>query len=96
MEGAALTRRGLLVGIGAAGGAGAMYAAMGALGLAPGDQDKAFVPPRASDFSLQGRAAGKVVSAPAPSANQRRFLTRMASQFKPDPTTGGLCLLPVY
>ncbi|GGP00622.1 FAD-dependent oxidoreductase [Nonomuraea glycinis] len=61
MEGAALTRRGLLVGIGAAGGAGAMYAAMGALGLAPGDQDKAFVPPRASDFSLQGRAAGKVV-----------------------------------
>ncbi len=42
------------------------------------------------------RAAGKEVSAPAPSANQRRFLARMASQFKPDPTTGGLCLLPVY
>ena len=41
------------------------------------------------------RASRKEVSAPAPSANQRRFLTRMASQFKPDPTTGGLCLLPV-
>ncbi|MEV4221326.1 FAD-dependent oxidoreductase [Nonomuraea sp. NPDC049725] len=61
MDGAALTRRGLLVGIGAAGGAGAMYAAMGALGLAPAEQDKAFTPPKKSDFSLQGRAAAKVV-----------------------------------
>ncbi|MFG1945035.1 flavin monoamine oxidase family protein [Nonomuraea sp. NPDC048826] len=61
MDGAVLTRRGLLVGIGAAGGAGAMYAAMGALGLAPDQQDKAFTPPRTGDFSLQGRAAAKVV-----------------------------------
>lgn len=60
-DGAALTRRGLLVGIGAAGGAGAMYAAMGALGLAPDEQDKSFTPPRPGDFSLRGRAAAKVV-----------------------------------
>lgn len=56
-----VTRRGLLVGIGAAGGAGAMYAAMGALGLAPDSQDKAFTPPQASDFSLKGKASAKVV-----------------------------------
>lgn len=61
MDGPALTRRGLLVGIGAAGGAGAMYAAMGALGLAPGEQDKAFTPPRPGDFALRGRAAASVV-----------------------------------
>ncbi|MEU4700315.1 flavin monoamine oxidase family protein [Nonomuraea dietziae] len=56
-----LTRRGLLVGIGAAGGAGAMYAAMGALGLAPSEQDKTFTPPRQGDFTLKGRGAAKVV-----------------------------------
>ncbi|MFC7648163.1 flavin monoamine oxidase family protein [Streptosporangium lutulentum] len=56
-----LTRRALLVGVGAAGGAGAMFAAMGALGLAPDSQTKDFVPPRPSDFSLSGRAAAKVV-----------------------------------
>ncbi|WP_226899735.1 flavin monoamine oxidase family protein [Nonomuraea phyllanthi] len=61
MEGAALTRRGLLVGIGAVGGAGAMYAAMGALGLAPSEQDKKFVAPRAGDFSLRGKGAATVV-----------------------------------
>jgi monoamine oxidase len=61
MDRAVLTRRGLLVGIGAAGGAGAMYAAMGALGLAPESQDKTFTPPRPGDFSLQGRGAAKVV-----------------------------------
>ncbi|TYB63296.1 flavin monoamine oxidase family protein [Nonomuraea sp. PA05] len=58
---ATLTRRGLLVGIGAAGGAGAMYAAMGALGLAPAEQDKEFTPPRTGDFTLSGRASAKVV-----------------------------------
>ncbi|GGL35137.1 flavin monoamine oxidase family protein [Planomonospora parontospora] len=57
----ALTRRALLVGVGAAGGAGAMYAAMGALGLAPDSQDRAFTPPQRSDFSLTGRGAAKVV-----------------------------------
>ncbi|GGO64929.1 flavin monoamine oxidase family protein [Nonomuraea cavernae] len=61
MEGAVLTRRGLLVGIGAVGGAGAMYAAMGALGLAPAEQDKTFDPPRPGDFSLRGRGAATVV-----------------------------------
>ncbi|MFI7639577.1 flavin monoamine oxidase family protein [Nonomuraea sp. NPDC049400] len=61
MDGAALTRRGLLVGIGAVGGAGAMYAAMGALGLAPSEQDKQFVAPRPGDFSLRGKGAAKVV-----------------------------------
>jgi monoamine oxidase len=60
-ENKALTRRALLVGVGAAGGAGAMFAAMGALGLAPDSQEKSFVPPRPSDFSLGGRAAAKVV-----------------------------------
>ncbi|WP_433244308.1 flavin monoamine oxidase family protein [Streptosporangium sp. CA-135522] len=56
-----MTRRALLVGVGAAGGAGAMFAAMGALGLAPDTQEKAFVPPQPSDFSLSGRGAAKVV-----------------------------------
>ncbi|MER7212303.1 FAD-dependent oxidoreductase [Streptosporangium sp. NPDC000239] len=59
-----LTRRALLVGVGAAGGAGAMFAAMGALGLAPGSHEtrpEDYVPPRASDFSLSGRGAAKVV-----------------------------------
>ncbi|GII79427.1 monoamine oxidase [Sphaerisporangium rufum] len=64
----ALTRRSLLVGIGAAGGAGAMYAAMGVLGLAPtertapvppasGAAPTPFVPPRRSDFTLRGDGA---------------------------------------
>ncbi|MCC5577772.1 FAD-dependent oxidoreductase [Microtetraspora sp. AC03309] len=59
--GGTLTRRGLLVGLGAAGGAGAMYAAMGALGLAPDRQATDYAPPRASDFALRGRAGAKVV-----------------------------------
>ncbi|MEU4410838.1 FAD-dependent oxidoreductase [Streptosporangium sp. NPDC023963] len=59
--GAGLTRRALLVGVGAAGGAGAMFAAMGALGLAPESQDRDFIPPQRSDFSLTGRGAAKVV-----------------------------------
>jgi len=56
-----VTRRALLLGIGAAGGAGAMYAAMGALGLAPREQKRDFVAPRPGDFSLTGRAAAKVL-----------------------------------
>lgn len=56
-----MTRRALLLGVGAAGGAGAMFAAMGALGLAPDAQEKAFVPPQPSDFALRGRGAAKVV-----------------------------------
>ncbi|SDQ39429.1 flavin monoamine oxidase family protein [Thermostaphylospora chromogena] len=56
-----LTRRALLVGVGAAGGAGAMFAAMGALGLAPVEQRTEFTPPQPSDFRLTGRGAAKVV-----------------------------------
>ncbi|GGS58245.1 flavin monoamine oxidase [Planobispora rosea] len=56
-----MTRRALLVGVGAAGGAGAMFAAMGALGLAPGSQERSFAPPQRSDFTLTGRGAAKVV-----------------------------------
>jgi monoamine oxidase len=55
-----LTRRALLVGVGAAGGAGAMYAVMGALGLAPSSQDTAFVPPQPSDFALRGTGSARV------------------------------------
>jgi Monoamine oxidase len=56
-----VTRRALLLGLGAAGGAGAMYAAMGALGLAPREQPRDFIPPRPGDFSLTGRSAAKVL-----------------------------------
>ncbi|GIH78745.1 monoamine oxidase [Planobispora longispora] len=56
-----MTRRALLVGLGAAGGAGAMFAAMGALGLAPDSQERSFTPPRRSDFALSGRASAEVV-----------------------------------
>ena len=59
--GGAFTRRALLVGLGAAGGAGAMYAAMGVLGLAPEDQPRDYAPPPRSDFTLTGRAAAKVL-----------------------------------
>ncbi|WP_424535995.1 flavin monoamine oxidase family protein [Sphaerisporangium viridialbum] len=68
-----LTRRSLLVGIGAAGGAGAMYAAMGVLGLAPSKETAPvrptggaglpdpYVPPQPSDFSLRGGSPAKVL-----------------------------------
>ncbi|GII92589.1 flavin monoamine oxidase family protein [Sinosporangium siamense] len=57
-----LSRRALLVGVGAAGGAGAMFAAMSALGLAPGSHDTpAFDAPAPGDFALRGRAAARVV-----------------------------------
>ncbi|GGK71100.1 flavin monoamine oxidase [Sphaerisporangium melleum] len=68
-----LTRRSLLVGIGAAGGAGAMYAAMGVLGLAPsGDTAPVpvvggspapapYVPPQRSDFALRGGRPASVL-----------------------------------
>jgi monoamine oxidase len=38
-----------------------MYAAMGALGLAPSEQRGDFAPPQRSDFALRGRGAAKVV-----------------------------------
>ncbi|MGX2992809.1 flavin monoamine oxidase family protein [Streptomyces sp. JNUCC 64] len=58
------TRRGFLHGVGALGGAGAAFTAMGALGLAPtraSAAEASFRAPRASDFRLSGRAAGSVV-----------------------------------
>ncbi|GAA4578533.1 flavin monoamine oxidase family protein [Planotetraspora phitsanulokensis] len=56
-----ISRRALLVGLGVAGGAGAMYAAMGALGLAPDRHEDDYAPPQRSDFALRGKAAAKVV-----------------------------------
>ncbi|GAA1310575.1 flavin monoamine oxidase [Planotetraspora silvatica] len=60
-KGDGISRRALLVGLGVAGGAGAMYAAMGALGLAPDRQESDYAPPQRSDFALKGKAAAKVV-----------------------------------
>jgi monoamine oxidase len=57
-------RRDFLRAVGATGGAGAMLATMGALGLAPSAEaatEAPFRAPRPSDFSLSGRAAAKVV-----------------------------------
>ncbi|MFC4588704.1 flavin monoamine oxidase family protein [Sphaerisporangium corydalis] len=58
------SRRGFLTAVGATGGAGALLATMGALGLAPTAEAAArtaFDPPRPSDFTLTGRGAKKVV-----------------------------------
>jgi monoamine oxidase len=58
-------RRAFLRAVGATGGAGAMLATMGALGLTPtaeaATRGAAFQAPRPSDFTLSGRAAAKVV-----------------------------------
>ncbi|MCI2238757.1 flavin monoamine oxidase family protein [Paenibacillus sp. TRM 82003] len=59
-----VSRRNFLRGVGATGGAGAMFGAMGALGLAPlasAAENAAFTPPRASDFTLTGRSARSVL-----------------------------------
>lgn len=60
-----VSRRRFLQSVGVAGGAGTMFATMGALGLAPTAEAAAkrtgFMAPRASDFSLTGRAKKKVV-----------------------------------
>ncbi len=41
------------------------------------------------------RTSGKEVVAPPQSARHRRFLARIAAQFRADPATAGLCFLPV-
>ena len=41
------------------------------------------------------RAAGREVSAPAPSGRQRRFLARLAAQYQLEPGTAGICLLQI-
>jgi monoamine oxidase len=58
-----VTRRGFLRSVGTSGGAGAMFATMGALGLAPTAEaaTPAFTAPRRSDFTLTGRSAKRVV-----------------------------------
>jgi monoamine oxidase len=57
-----VNRRQFLQSVGVAGGAGTMLATMGALGLAPAKAaTPAFRAPQASDFTLTGRSAAKVV-----------------------------------
>jgi monoamine oxidase len=58
----AVSRRRFLQAVGASGGSGALFATMGALGLAPTAQAATppFRPPRHSDFSLTGRSAKRV------------------------------------
>jgi hypothetical protein len=58
-----VTRRSFLRSVGVTGGAGALFATMGALGLAPtaAQAVPAFRAPRPSDFSLTGRKPRKVV-----------------------------------
>ncbi|MFC4068800.1 flavin monoamine oxidase family protein [Actinoplanes subglobosus] len=57
-----LTRRRFLTSVGVTGGAGALFATMGALGYAPvRTTTPDFAPPRPADFHLTGRAARKVV-----------------------------------
>ncbi|MFC7534556.1 flavin monoamine oxidase family protein [Actinoplanes sp. GCM10030250] len=57
-----VTRRRFLQSVGVSGGAGALFATMGALGLAPARAaTPKFCPPHPSDFRLTGRAARKIV-----------------------------------
>ncbi|MBO0841619.1 MAG: FAD-dependent oxidoreductase [Nocardioides sp.] len=60
-----LNRRKFLQAVGVSGGAGTMFATMGALGLAPtasaAPRADSFTPPSESDFHLSGRASKKVV-----------------------------------
>ncbi|MFD9959437.1 flavin monoamine oxidase family protein [Amycolatopsis sp. NPDC058986] len=55
-----ISRRRFLSAVGAAGGAGTMFATMGALGLAPTARADSYQEPRKADFTLSGRAAAKV------------------------------------
>src|ERR1700742_416454 len=59
------TRRSFLRAVGLAGGAGTMFATMGAMGLAPTAEARAatmnFQAPRRADFQLTGRSPAKVV-----------------------------------
>ena len=63
LETGGFSRRGFLRAVGVSGGAGTMFAAMGALGLAPTATaaTPAFSAPSASDFHLTGRKAARVV-----------------------------------
>ena len=57
----ALTRRQFLQQVGTVGGAGVLYGTMGGLGLAPAAHAAPYTPPKASDFTLTGRASSSVV-----------------------------------
>jgi monoamine oxidase len=60
----AVSRRGFLRAVGVSGGAGALFATMGALGLAPSAEaavSTAFRAPQRSDFTLTGRSGARVV-----------------------------------
>jgi hypothetical protein len=48
-----------------------------------------------SPGASSARKSGKEVVAPPQSAKHRRFLARIASQFRADPATAGICFLPV-
>jgi monoamine oxidase len=64
LEGSGFTRRNFLRSVGMTGGAGVMFATMGAMGLAPAKADAAttaFRAPSKADFSLTGRTPGSVV-----------------------------------
>jgi monoamine oxidase len=63
VKGGGVTRRDFLRRVGQVGGAGVMFSTMGALGLAATSDvaDPVFDVPSRADFSLTGRAAGKVV-----------------------------------
>ena len=50
---------------------------------------------RLTTAARAARRSNREVRAPAPSARQRRFLAKLASQFRTDPGTAGICLLQV-
>src|SRR5260370_17582224 len=64
MRESGFTRRNFLRAVGITGGAGTMFATMGAMGLVPTKAQaatKAFSAPRAADFTLTGRAPASVI-----------------------------------
>jgi hypothetical protein len=48
---------------------------------------------RLSSGASAARSAGREVATPAPSGRQRRFLARLASNYKADPGTSFLCII---
>ncbi len=48
---------------------------------------------RLTSAASAARSSGREVAVAAPSTRQRRFLTRVASRFKPDPGTSFLCII---
>jgi hypothetical protein len=48
---------------------------------------------RLTASAAAARASGQEVSAPPASQRHRRFLARIATQYKADPGTAGICFL---